>query len=335
MIFGYPLNIERGSAFSMKASLLCTKFVGLLFTCAILTAQQPCRSTMLVTVLDQNTNQPIDGLSASDFHAKDKGREISIRSVASSPSERRIVFLVDRSGSMTHTSQEPSLKHYDPNVLEKLTLADALSAIPSADSVAYLAFSGKDSHQTEFMQPTEAMKKMPEILAWKPGGKDSKNRTALWDNLDAALRVLTPHKSGDLIVVTSDGGDNLSSLPEAKVRDELLHAGVPIMAMVVPPPLDAPREERDGLLAMLDLVKTTGGVVRLAGSAMPGLDPEVVRSVRPSQLIQDLAHQYQLEVDAPLIEKPEKWQLDVGPLESGKKPHLFYPRYLIPCAKLP
>jgi len=184
------------------------------------------------------------------------------------------------------------------------------------------------------MQPAVALERMPGLLKWKGEGKEDKLKTALWDNLDSALRMLIPQKPSDLIVVLTDGIDNLSSLPEDKVRNELLSANVPIMAMIVPPPLSTPRPILDGLLTLLDLVKATGGSARIAGSPLGDIDPEVVLPVRPGQLIRLLAHQYELEVDAPSVGKPEKWQIGVGPLESGRKARLLYRRNLLPCASL-
>ncbi len=306
----------------------------LLLKCGIATAQRSCRSIVFVTALDQNTNQPIEGLTASDFHPRFRDRELPISAVSSPPLGRRIVLVLDRSGSMTYASHRPPIGNYDPNSLMKLALGDTLPAIPSGDSVAFLAFAGKYSSHTEFMQPTAALEKMPEMLKWKPEGEGNKTRTALWDNLDSAMRMLIPYKPGDLIVVFSDGGDNLSSLPEGKLRDELQYANVPIMAMIVPLPMSAPPPERDGMLMLLDLVKTTGGVARIAGSPGARIDPDVVLPVRPDQLIRLLARQYELEIDAPWVGRPERWQLGVGPLESGKKARLFYRRNLLPCAPM-
>ena len=86
---------DDSQAVYMRTNLLCAAIVCLfLATCAGM-AQQPCSSTVLVTALDQNTNQPIDGLSANDFHAKLKGREIPIRAAAPPPTELRFVFVLE------------------------------------------------------------------------------------------------------------------------------------------------------------------------------------------------------------------------------------------------
>jgi hypothetical protein len=185
------------------------------------------------------------------------------------------------------------------------------------------------------MDPATALGKMTEIVKWEPEGNGQKKRTALWDNLDAASRMLIPNKPGDLIVVVSDGGDNMSTVHEEKVQKELLSADVSLIAMIVASPFSAIPEEGDSLGALLELVKATGGTVRVAGLTVLGKDPEVIVPVRPGELIAQLAHQYELEVDEPLIEKPEKWQLSVGPLESGRTVQPFYRRYLLPCRATP
>jgi hypothetical protein len=290
---------------------------------------------VLVTVLDEKTNQPIDGLTASDFQARVRGREILIRAVAPAPVQRRILFVLDRSASMTSTMYEDSLERFKPNSLEKLTLEDALSAVPSSDRVAFRAFAGKYSKQTEFMQPSAAPGRVPEILSWKPKGRGPKWKTALWDNLDAALRMLTPHKPGDVIVAISDGGDNMSRLSEGKVREELLSAGIPVLAMVVVNSLVASPSDLGGLLSLLDLTKATGGAASAAGSVVPGIDRGFILQGLPDQLVRQLTHQYALELDVPPMRKPEKWKLGVGSLNDGRKARLFFPRFLSPCGLTP
>jgi hypothetical protein len=283
----------------------------LLIACGIAAAQQPCRSTALVTVLDRKTNQPVDGLLARNFLVKFRDREISVRAVAPPPAERRIVFVLDRSGSMTYVSNDPSAGRYDPNLRLRSALGNALSAIPGGDTVAFLAFAGKFANQTEFMPAAIALRRMPEILKWKPEGAGQKGRTALWDNLDSALRILTPHKAGDVIVVISDGEDNFSSMSDGKLREELVAVSVSLLAMLVTDPF-APTPVDPRLPNLLDLVNATGGTATKLG--VPPLliaDPDVVLPVRPSQLILQLTHQYDLELDYSPIQSPQKWQLSV------------------------
>ncbi|HEU5350963.1 MAG TPA: vWA domain-containing protein [Terracidiphilus sp.] len=311
------------------------RVVGFLFlACGIAAAQQMCSSTFLVTAMNQKTNQPLDGLSSSNFHAKVKGREAVIRAVAPAPQHRRIVFVLDRSGSMTGALNDPQIGRYDPNALEERTLEDALRGIPKDDAVAFLAFAGKFSSKTEFVTPDAARQRSLAMMRWKPTGAGQKNRTALWDNLDSALRMLTPHAPGDTIIVLSDGGENSSKLSKRKVRKELLSSGVEVLAMVIANPIAATPEERGGPIALFDLAKETGGVSRATGYGMAGMGA-VLLPVLPEELVRLLSHQYEVSVAAPCAEKPESLRMEVGPLGAGVRARLFYPQSLVLRAAAP
>jgi hypothetical protein len=318
----------------MNVNLPCAALVSLLFATGVGMAQQSCSSTVLVTALDRNTNQPIDGIASNDFRAKLDGREISIRAVALPPTERRFVFVLDRSGSITNTD-EPRILHYDPNHLMKLFLEDALSAMPKGDRVAFLGFAGQYSHQTEFMQPAKALEDISEVMTWKPEGKGNKHRTALWASILAALRTLSPPRPGDVMVVISDGGDNLSSVSEVQVRGELLSAGVPLLALILARPDLKSSEQRKAQQSLFDLVRATGGNAEVAGSPVSRYDRDVVVPFRPGGLISQLAHQYELQLNVPSFQKAEKWELGLKSSGSGRKVKLFYPGYLQPCSATP
>ena len=173
---------------------------------------------------------------------------------------------------------------------------------------------------------------MPEILSWEPG---TKGKTPLWDNIDAALRMLSPHEIGDVIVVVSDGGDNMSNLNPHQVRKELLEAHVPILPIILVDPTMAPfLSAQEGQKDLLDLAEKTGGAVAVVGPAWPSIPFGIVSPLTPEQLISQFAHQYDLEVEIPLIQEPERWNLSAKSKETGEKLSLFYPRYLSPCAAI-
>jgi hypothetical protein len=211
--------------------------LALLFTDRGATAQQSCRSTILVTVYDDSTLKPVEGLTAADFHGSFKARELTISAVSGPPSERRIVFVFDRSGSIIAPNQSVHLQSGKQRNMGEMLLQDALTAIPNNSMVAFLAFSGRDSEQTGFLFPSSVPQKLAEMSEWKkPDDKQKIGKTPLWDSIDAALHMFSSHRQGDVMVVVSDGFDNFSRLREKDVRNDLIESGVELFAFLVRDP---------------------------------------------------------------------------------------------------
>ena len=294
-----------------------------------LKAQPECRSTVPVIALDQKTGAPIDSLAASDFQVRFKGREIPIRTISNTPSTRRLVFVLDRSGSVTKSRLGgPD----NPKILEAQSLNEILSAIPNSYLVAFLEFAGKSSRQTEFLSPDSAKTKLADILAWKPEEKGG-FRTPLWDNINLASKLLNNRAPGDTVIVISDGGDNTSRLSLSKLENNLLAVGIPIFAIVITSgPFRTP-EERTGPSNLADLAETTGGALITVANSLQSTDPSGHTPFRgASQLLSLLAHQYFLTIEAPGMRKTEEGRLTVNTGNRGRKIMLLYPRYLYPYA---
>jgi hypothetical protein len=296
-----------------------------------LDAQSSCPITVPVIGFNEKTGATIDPLSTSEFRARFNGREIPIRAIANPPATQRIIFVLDRSGSMTYPWSN-SADH--PKILANQALSEAVSAIPNRDVVAFLAFADKFSQQTEFMTPDSAKAKLPDILAWNPG-KNSELGTPLWDNIDAALKMLNIHASGDTIVVISDGGDQMSKLSRSQLEDKLLAAGVQVFAIVVTnswqtPSLQTP-EEAAGPPTLAEFAETTGGAFVIVDRPLNHPDPKGHSPDRASQMLSLLAYQYHLTIEVP-VHKPGKLRLTLNGANAGKEIRLLYPQVLYSCA---
>jgi len=373
----------------MKAGLIFAVVCVVILPCRLLFAQsQPCTMRTLVTVVDKASTLPVDGLNEKNFQAKFKGHRLPIRSVMPAPAQRRIVFVLDLSASMArlysfHTNR--SLLDIDRSLamnglpgglspgypfyhLVNLVLRDAIPAIPKSASVAFQVFAGKHSAHSEFAAPDAAFEKLAELPNWNVVVQGDNLNTALWDNIDTALRMLNPPRLGDVIAVVSDGVDNLSKLQEGSLRKEVLEAGVKVVVIMPRDPdfdLLVRPEDRAAMQDLLDLAKVTGGVAAVIGpptstDALPPYrqpthmasgaregyshdeedamklredllqmpDPDVALPVHPGELFGLLMHQYEIELEVPVLKKPQSWHLEVAASESARP---MYQRYLMPC----
>jgi hypothetical protein len=301
----------------MKARLTCFVLTALLCGPESLAAQLSCPTTVPVIAF---AGKRTETLTVSDFRATTKGYEISIRAIHPPPPARRIIFVLDRSASMAR----PDMLH-----LANQAVGDALSAIPADDMVAFLVFAGQYTKQTDFMNLESLKKRLPEILTWN----DSKSKgTPLWDNIEHALQILTPHKPGDVIFVISDGDNNSAKLSLEQVESELIRAHVPLLAVAIADPYASGAEERVGPTFLGAFAKATGGVVSQMQEG----------SIRPGQMILQVEQQYNLELEVTPTrgltkpaQKIQKWQLSLKSPGNGRSISLSYPSALYPCAATP
>jgi hypothetical protein len=317
---------------AMKLILSCLVAVASLSNSGQLAAQASCRVSVPVIAL---ASGPTHGFAASDLRATMKGKEITIKEIKPPPATRRFVFVLDRSGSMTDP-EETGANHLDP--LINRSLVSAISAVAPGSTIAFLTFASQSSQRTEFMPPDVAKGKIVEMLAWAPKNKKGARGTPLWDEIDAAGKMLVPHQSGDVILIVSDGMDNASDLSLSDVENELTRAGLTVLAMIA---FDSPFiPARGGPPDLIALTKATGGLTAVIRNSIADIDPFPLPDLKqngkwqlnPGQLIPQLAHQSSLVLELPAFQKPEELKLTVNSPEMKKSIDLLYPRLLYPCA---
>ena len=164
--------------------------------------------------------RPVLGLTASHFELKDEGRlqRPELLAVESLPLTTMLVFDVS-----------DSVRGAKLRALRDAATA-FLSGVAARDEVGLIAFADE---VRRVVPPTADKVAVQRALAGLEGG----GPTALWDALSAAITVL-PARSRGLVVLFSDGEDNMSWLDASRVKEQAArsNAVVQIVGLSRPPP---------------------------------------------------------------------------------------------------
>ncbi len=291
------------------------------------------RRTMAVNVLGQNGRQ-VQNLSPANFRGKTGRKDVKIVSVTLDNQPRRIVILLDVSGSMT--SQKG---RWD---LARKAAWDIAALAPAKSSLGLLVFAGRMEDTLGLTQDRQAVLKR--LAALGPDYQPPKRYrgTALFDAILEAVALLTPPQVGDVIYVITDVGENDSRTSSRRARRALLCAGVRLFAFVLPNHgLPLSRYVVGGGDVLKEWLQTTGGgaVVLRSTSGLTGEyklnDKRQARmAAAVYQLYDRMGEFYRLEVELPrALRKPRGWKLEVVDEHGEKRKDLkvIYPRRLATC----
>jgi hypothetical protein len=306
--------------------------------CPTLRAQEATCSqeTVFANVTDPDGN-PAPGLKATNFRASFRGRPVQILSASMNIEPRRIVLLLDASGSMLgpETGKWKAALGVAKNLVEKL---------PPPHSIGLLVFALKIDERVDFTQNRQAiLDLLNNLQAGEKALPKGLRTTALWDAILEGLALLGSPQPGDAIYAITDGGDNASITSPGKVKRALLAARVRLFALL--PPLSClgsgrTLEEIEGPDTLEDLANTTGGAL-VSGCLTTLASLGGGQALEPAQLqaaLDGLYRQmikfYTLEVELPQpVDKMRDWKLEVvGLPQRSKHMSLVYPRKLVPCA---
>jgi VWFA-related protein len=221
------------------------------------------------TVTD-NRGRHVDDLGPDQFTVLDNGKELPVSAFENRVSAVSCALLLDTTASME--AALPALK---------ATALKLLGELRPIDSVAIYSFS--DSVTT--LQPFTADKNAAAraVLRTRAFGK-----TALYDALTLVSREVAGRAGKKVIVVFTDGADNLSALTSETALRRAKTLGVPVYTIAQGDALESP----DLLKQLTNLSQATGGVAFTVHS------PTEIDKVFAS-ITQDLMHGYLLDFQPP------------------------------------
>ena len=301
------------------------------------------RRIVPVTVMD-SAGRPILGFAPADFQAKFRGKPVKILSIIPDDRPRRVVILLDTSGSM---SGEPRGHKWEIARAIATHLVDA--HLPNT-SLALLFFSDQVHEQIGFSDGTPAIAKRLLDISANPDyvKKNVLGTTALYDAVLAALHLLDAPGFSDSIYLISDGGDNKSRSNQRDVRRALVSSGVRLHASVLAPTDDRVPEDLLGLSDITEMTTATGGVVLGPVGRKPSpanvwsfdlnQEERQALSIGLQYLEADVLSKVRVELELP--ETPNKWgewslELSHEKQKQFKHTSIAYPRDLAPCSALP
>ncbi len=284
--------------------------------------------TSLINVLSLD-GRSVTGVDPSQLIGQYHGKRVRIISVTPDEHPRRVMILLDASGSMD------SVHKFSFDVADEL-----LERLPSGTQVGYIVFGAKMKASPILTADRQSIRKQLALLsADRQMRKEIRGATALFDAMQQAIEALGRPQEGDAFYVISDGEDNRSNLEWKKVRNQIITAHVRVFAMQirwigpdVPENLD-------------DLVASTGGfsilvaLKRLRYEEKDYDEPLRDRNGLPTRRAIEVALQARLITNAnrltvELAEPPRKfreWQLRFSEPALSKHAVLVYQHMLPPC----
>jgi von Willebrand factor type A domain len=263
---------------------------------------------LIVNTLDRNW-QPIRDLKKGDFQIRIAGRSATVLNAEYSVAPRRILVLLDMSGSMAGREATAQWR------IARAELEELLAHTPSDEPIAMLTFSDHVRDTFGFGEGRAAianwLKALPDQT---PIGKEAK-RTALLDGIAEGLKMLQPYQIGDAIYAITDGDDNASTSHPATVRSDLLASHVRLFAFFFEESIPAQLRKND---EFFDMIGASGGVAfgpvgrRLRLPGVPSWQVDYADEESNQKLIR-------LSVQAINALVPGFWEISIAAPKSTKK----------------
>lgn len=301
---------------------LCLLVSAPVFPCAA--AASDCSApTIPLNAFDRNFNVERD-LRAEDVKVEVDGKQAPILSLSFDTNPRRIVLMVDSSGSVEASPQQRGWGLAVP------AAAYAAYVVPASASSELVTFSDKLLRESSDFEN----RKVVQAKVFDLAKRQPKGRTSLFDSVHQVLTEFNELHFGDAIYIVTDGGDNNSRISRRKVIEELISRGVRAFVFLVQQGTPQTEEERRGGLDMYGFAESTGGaVVRITSVDVGGR--EQLDHLAP-QIVAQIEGVYRLELGISEVKKSSRVKVEFIDRERKHSTrNIVYSQQIVPCPREP
>jgi len=224
----------------------------------LLSQENAAPSCFVPFVLRNAQGELIHNIAAADLSLKVGGNAAAISQVFRERRPRRIVMVLDASGSMSGLDNSLTWRR-------ALASAKLLNALAEGRAqIALIIFNSKVVEQIGFNQGTPVVAQRLEGLEKGDQSQPIKvyGPTALYDAIGRAIEILDKPTSADVIYLIGDAGENASHLSRSKLMSLVDQSGVRIFANLLQPnvgPRNRSRASGKDAENLLELTQSTGG----------------------------------------------------------------------------
>jgi hypothetical protein len=294
--------------------------------------------TVSVTAPD---GSPVPQLGSANFAGIYRKTSVHVTSAIMNREPIRVVLLLDVSGSM---------KGMGTGFVGKFSLDLAEHFVSNMAPETAIGLGYFYTELIPVLPPTTDRNSLLHQLEGLRTHPDSfKGRTAVWDAVLGSMKMFDHPRSGDVIYVITDGGDNASKMTVNHVVQILGESGIRLTAFVFQamPAIRRTAEEEIGPPTVDEVARDTGGTIltqmtESVGSLKVSGEPTLFEKSGKftpfgSYLIsqyRQIGSFYRIGFDlSESLKKPQNWKLELLGLEKSQREKiaLTYPHVLPAC----
>jgi hypothetical protein len=313
-----PKLIMTTTSFCLGASLV-------LLACSPAVAGDCSPPSILLNALDSNFKIERD-LRAEDIKVEVDRKQAQILSLSLDIHPRRIVVMVDSSGSMEASPQKSGWGITLP------AAAYAVDVLPASASSALVTFSDNLRRESSDFENRKLVGARVLDLA----NRQPKGPTSLFDSIDQVLVEFKELHFGDAIYLVTDGMDNKSRISLPKLEKELISRGVRVFVFLIARARSRTEEEMSGASQMDGFAESTGGeVVRISSAEIAGNERAQLDKLAP-RIVGQVEGVYHLELGFSEVEKAARVKVAFSDRDRIKNTlSIAYSHQIVPCQRKP